>query len=92
MVYAETQLASSSQHTPQAILTETEAKLVARSDTRFVEVSVIDVQTLGVIVIAAHNGSTVVRCLLRDGVGKLAARRGGTVQDIDQAVARLLTR
>lgn len=91
-MYAETQLASISQYTPQALLTETEAKLVARSDARFVKVPVIDVKTLRIIVIAAHNGSTVVRCLLRDGVGKLAARRGGTVQDIDQAVARLLTR
>ena len=54
------------------LLTKTEAELVSRSNARFVEVSVIDVKSLGIVVIAADDRSAVVGCLLRNGVRKLA--------------------
>jgi hypothetical protein len=73
-------------------LTKPEAKLVTRSNARFVKVSVVDVESLGIVVVTADDRSTVIGCLLCDGVREFAARRCGTVQDIDETVARFLTR
>ena len=73
-------------------LTETEAELVAGSNPFFVEVSVVYVQSFGIVVIATDYCGTVIGCLLCDGVGKFATGRGRTVQDVDETIAGLLTR
>lgn len=71
-------------------LTESKTKLVPRRNVCVVEVSVVDVEALGVVVITGNDGGAVVDRLLGDGVRQLAARRGGAVKDIEQAVARFL--
>jgi hypothetical protein len=73
-------------------LTETEAKLVARSNARLVEMPVVYVKSLGIVVVPADDRSAVVGCLLCDGVRKFAAGRCRAVQNVDEAVAQLLTR
>lgn len=60
-------------------LTETEAKLVTWSDARLIEVSVVDVKSLGVVIVPIDDRSAVVGCLLCDGVRKFAAGRGRAV-------------
>lgn len=64
------------------ILTKTESELVARSDAFLVKVSVINVESFGVIIVTTDDRSAIVRCLLRDGVWKLAARGGRSVQNV----------
>jgi hypothetical protein len=45
--------------------------------------SVVDVQAFGVVVVAADDRGAVVRFSLGDGVGKLAAGRSRSVEDVD---------
>lgn len=71
-------------------LTETEAELVTRSNALFIEVSVVDVEALRVVVVAADDRGAVIGCLLCDGVGQFAAGRGRAVQDVDETIARFL--
>jgi hypothetical protein len=73
------------------LLTETEAKLVPRSNSRLIKVSVVDVQSLGVVVVAIDDRSAVVGFLLCNCVRKFAAGRSRAVQNVDETVAQFLT-
>ena len=74
------------------LLTETEAEFVARSNARLVEVPVVDVKSLRIVIVPTDDGSTIVGCLLCDGVRKLAAWRGRTVENVNEAVTQFLAR
>jgi hypothetical protein len=71
------------------LLTKTEAKLEARCDLLLIETAVVDEQ-VPVAIIARHDLSAVVTCLLGDGVRQLAAWGGDTVEDVDETVTGFL--
>ena len=72
-------------------LTQPVAKFVARTDVGLVEVAVVNVEPLGIAVVARLNSRAVIGCGLCDGVGQLAGRGGGAVENVGEAVAGLLT-
>ena len=71
-------------------LTETEAKLVAGRDASIVKVTVVNVQALTEVVVAAHHLGAVVACSLGNGVRELAVGVSGSVQNIHEGIATLL--
>lgn len=71
-------------------LTQTESKLEAGGNVVLVESAVVDEQ-IPVGIVARGDRGTVVRCLLRDGVGQFARGRCGAVYDVYETVSRFLT-
>lgn len=69
--------------------TEAETEFEARRDVVLVKMAVVDEEIKVVVVAVGHSG-TVVASLLCNRVRQLAAGRCSTIEDVDEAVSRLL--